>query len=682
MKSVHRSNRRAWRAGLAVLGFVFTTGLVGAASAAGGQGPPVNLTEASLEELLTMNITSAGKKNQLITETAAAIYVITSDDIQRYNASTITELLRQVPGIQVAREATGEWSISIRGFNDKHANKLLVLLDGRTLYSPMYSGVEWDVHDTMIEDIHRIEIIRGPGASLWGANAVNGVINVITKQAADTRGGLVTYHAGAFDKGSIAARYGGSIGKNAQYRVFSKYFTRPSLENAAGITPYGGWNSLRQGGRLDWSPTPADVITVSGDWSLSNLREVDDEITSFTAPFESTVQENDKTRTSFLLTRWNRKQRSGGEFDVRFFYDRNRQYDGLGHDKDESIETADIEFNQRLKVLRQHDLVWGGGFRQVRDRVEPAFDSWFVPVSRTARTYNGFVQDEIALLHDSVRLTAGSKFEWNSFSKTEVQPTARVLWALTHRHSFWTAASRAVRVPSRNEHDQYELDSISENEEGEVEYELLVPSPAFRPEKLTSYEAGYRFLSATRASLDVASFYNIYDDLQTIETQSGLFTATPFAGVMTPLVRANNSRARVAGAEVTVYWTVNDVLQLSGNYTRLHMQLHADSESNDEGAEAFEGKNAKNLFYVRAYADLPRKVNLTAELRYVGEIPGEEIPRYLEGNIHISRAIRHGLRLAVTLDNLMRNRHAEWSSGSMVESRAIRASLNWSFGGG
>ena len=189
-------------------------GFNGGASAFAGQRAVINLDEMSLEELLTIKVTSAGKKNQLITETAAAIYVITADDIRRNNASTITELLRQVPGILVAREATGEWAISIRGFNDKHANKLLVLMDGRTLYSPLYAGVEWDVHDTMIEDIDRIEIIRGPGAALWGANAVNGVINIITKPAADTRGGLVTYQVGTFERSSIAARYGGSIGEN------------------------------------------------------------------------------------------------------------------------------------------------------------------------------------------------------------------------------------------------------------------------------------------------------------------------------------------------------------------------------------------------------------------------------------------------------------------------------------
>ena len=670
------------RVGVIGLALLCTTGLIVivAAPAFAGQRLAVKLDEMSLEELLTIKVTSAGKKNQLITETAAALYVITADDIQRNNVSTITGVLRQVPGTLVARQATGEWAISIRGFNDNHANKLLVLMDGRTLYSPLYAGVEWDVHDTMIEDIERVEIIRGPGAALWGANAVNGVINIITKRAAETQGGLITFQGGQFERSLLSARYGGSISKTARYRLFGKYFNRPSLEDAGGETPYGGWDSFRSGGRLDWSPTPTDQITVSGDWSLSNLREVDDEVTSHTtAPFETVVEEHDRTRTAFLLTQWNRKRTSGSELDVRFFYDRNRQSDALGHDKVQSIETADVELNYHLQPRGRHDLVWGGGIRQVRDTVKPDFNSFFLPASHVARTYNGFLQHELALNDASVRLTTGSKVEWNSFSKWEIQPTVRLLWTATKMQSLWTAVSRAVRVPSREEHDQYDLDSIAETDGGGVEYALRVGSPDFKPEKLIAYEAGYRFLTARRLSVDVASFYNVYDDLQTIETGDAVVTLTPFPGLMTPLVRANNAYGRVMGAEATVFWTVNDRFQLSGNYTRLQLQLHAKDASNDENAEAFEGKNARNQLYIRAYADLPYEVDFAGELRYVSAIIGEEVPAYLDGNIHLSRAIQAGLRLNVTVENLIHRRHAEWAEGRLVETRALRAGLTWKF---
>ena len=282
-------------------------------------------------------------------------------------------------------------------------------------------------------------------------------------------------------------------------------------------------------------------------------------------------------------------------------------------------------------------------------------------MSYTASTYNGFLQDEIALRRDSVRLTVGTKFERNPFSGIEIQPTVRLLWAPAQHHSAWAAVSRAVRVPSRNERDQDELDSIAENEDGVVEYEQLVASPLFNPERLTSYEAGYRFVPTNRLSLDVASFYNVYNDLQTIEAQERFFTTAPIAGLKTPLVDANLARGRVAGAEVTAFWTVSDTLQVSGNYTRLHMRLRAHPESNDEDARASEDKNAKNLFYVRAYADLPRRVDLTMEMRYVGAIPGEGVPGYAEANIHIARPLRDGLRLSLTVDNLFHPRHTEWA---------------------
>jgi iron complex outermembrane receptor protein len=665
-----------WRIALACALSIGTTGW---APAIAGQRPDVELADLSIEELLAIRVVSGSKKSQRVTETAAAIYVITADDIQRQNASTLTELLRQVPGLLVARESTGEWAISIRGFNDKHANKLLVLMDGRTLYSPLYGGVEWDVQDPMLEDIDRIEVIRGPGAALWGANAVNGVINIITKPSSETLGGLIALDAGTLEKGSIAARYGGSIGSKLQYRVFTKYFDRKSLQDAAGDAPWGGWTNLRQGGRVDLSLSQNDSIMVTGEWSHGSLRGPDNEIVSFTAPFESAVDEHDKTTASFLLTRWTRKLREGSEFDLQILHDRIRQYDGLGHDKDESIDMTDVEFSHHLKVLGRHDLVWGAGFRRVHDVILPAFDSSFTPGSFTARTFNSFIQDEITL-KPQLRLTAGVKVERNAFSGLETQPTARLWWAPSPAHSVWSAVSRAVRVPSRSEHDQDELESIGENDDGDVEYERLVESPLFKPERLTSYELGYRFVRAARLSVDVASFYNVYHDLQTLETQATRLTNAPITGVMTPLIRANLARGRVAGAELTAFWTASNSVRLSGNYTRLYMRLHAGPDSNDEDAEAFQEKNAENQFYLRADADLPHRLGLTMEVRYVGAIAGEGVDGYAEGNVHLARRLRQGLRLSVSLENLFHARHAEWNFGeSMLPTRAIRASLDWGF---
>jgi iron complex outermembrane receptor protein len=654
------------------------TGLGGGSALFAQQRVPVDLIEMSLEELLALEITSAGKKEQLVVETAAAVYVITDDDIRRSQATTIMELLRQVPGMQVAREDTGEWAISIRGFGSKAANKLLVLMDGRSLYTPVYTGVEWDGQDTLLTDIDRIEIIRGPGATVWGANAVNGVINIITKDAKDTQGGAVNYQMGSLEKGTIAARYGGALGDTAHYRVFSKYFNRRSMPDTDGATAWGGWESARQGGRLDWAPSSQDHVTITSEWSLNNVREIDDEITAATFPFEAVVEERDRTNASFLLGRWSRKHGNGSGFDVQFFHDRSRQYDARGSDRDESVATSDVEFQYHLNQHGRHDLVWGGGFRQVRDQVKGALDSWFAPTRFTARTYNGFLQDEVAWRDRSVRFTAGSKVEWNSFSGIEVQPTVRLLWLPSERHSLWTAASRAVRVPSRSEVHQYSIEDVEEDE-GEVTYGLIFPSQLFKPEKLLAYEAGYRFIPTRRFSVDVSSFYNAYTDLETIDSGSAEETVLPVAGLMTPLVRSNGGYGKVYGAEVLAFWTVNAALQVSGSYARLQMRMDPTGLAHDENGARIEEQSAPNMFFARAYADLPYRVEMNGELRYVGAIPGQEVDGYVDGNVHVSRAVTRGVRLHLSIDNLLHRHHAEWDEGGLVLPRSVRAGFDWRF---
>ena len=652
--------------------------LAGASPALAQQRPGIELTEMSLEELLTLEITSAGKKSQLIGDTAAAIYVITADDIRRSNATTVMELLRQVPGMQVARQATGKWAIGIRGFAQENANKLLVLIDGRTLYTPVYTGVDWEAQDTLLEDVDRIEVIRGPGASLWGANAVNGVINIITKSAADTQGGAASFQTGARENGTVAARYGGSLGTAAHYRVFSKYFNRKSLQDASGVTPWGGWSSVRQGGRVDWDPTSRDSITLTSEWFINDLREHDEETTAETFPFDTAVEEHDRTTGAFVLGRWNRRQTTGGELGLQFFYDRNRTSDAGGLDRDERVETADVEFQHRMGFAGRHDVVWGGGFRQVRDRVAPALDSWFIPNRFTARTYNAFVQTEMATSDKTLRLTAGSKLERNSFSGVEVQPTARLLWAPSASHSLWTAASRAVRVPSRFEVHQYSIEEPEEDERGVV-YDLIVPPQGFKPESIRAYEAGYRFLPTRRFSVDVSTFYNVYTHLQTVERGEQVAATFPVSGLMTELTRTNAGHGKVYGAEVVAFWTISDALQISGSYTRLQMRLDTTGLPHNEEGDRMDELYAPNAFFIRAYSDLPYRIELNGEFRYVDGIPGQDVGRYFDGSLHLSRQLRGGLRLNLTAENLLHRRHGEWDESEMTLSRGVRAGIAWRF---
>jgi iron complex outermembrane recepter protein len=661
------------RVAIGVIGLL-TAGFGGTAYA---QKTPVDLNAMSLEELMSVVVTSAGKKDQRLGDAAAAVYVITAADIQRSHGLTIVDLLRQVPGILVARENTGEWSISIRGFNDKHANKLLVLMDGRSLYSPLYTGIEWDVQDTLIEDVDRIEVVRGPGASLWGANAVNGVINIITKSAKDTQGAAVTYHAGLTDKSTIAARWGGSFGTNAHFSVFSKYFTRGSMALADGTTPSGGWTGMRYGGQLDWTPTPRDQVRISSQLFRSSLNETDDEITSFLPPFESTVEEHDRTTAGFVLGRWSRTQSDRAELNVQFFYDRIRQYDGLGNDKDEAIETLDLEAQQRWRGGR-HDVVFGGGLRVVRDHVDAAFDSWFTPERHTALTQNLFVQDEVGIA--AVRLTLGSKIEWNEYTGAEVQPTARLLWTLSPAHTVWGSVSRAVRVPSRTEMHQQSVESIELDDDDQLRYELLSGTPTLQPEKLTSSEIGYRFAAAKGISVDTTAFHNVYDDLYTLEVGAAVATTFPAEGLQTPLFRDNLGYARVQGIEVVGTWSANDSLRVIGSYTHLRMQAFRRDESTDENIGSLPDHNARNLFYLRADLHAAFGVDLSPELRFVGKIVGQEVPAYLDANVHVSRAVGVHWRLGVSFDNLLYGDRSEWDGeGGFVLPRSVRAKLEWRF---
>ena len=400
-------------------------------------------------------------------------------------------------------------------------------------------------------------------------------------------------------------------------------------------------------------------------------------MTAETFPLKTIVQERDRTKAGFVLGKWSRARDSGSRFGLQFFYDRSRMYDAGRLDRDEAVETTDLEFQYQMNP-EGHEIVWGLGFRQVRDRVGDAVDSWFSPGRFTARTYNAFAQDELAWRDDSVRFTVGSKLEWNSFSGAEVQPTARLLWAPTAIHSVWTAASRAVRVPSRFEVHQYAIDDVEE-EDDHFTYDFVVPPDAFKPEKLTAYETGYRFVPSTRFSVDAALFYNLYDDLQTVERGETQTVEFPIPGAMTSLRRTNAGFGTVYGAEVLAFWTVTPAVQLSGSYTRMNMRMDPTGFPHNENGERVEDLYTPNAFFARAYIDMPYGIESSSELRFVGPVTGQEVPGYVDGSVHLSRGIRSGVRLKLSADNVLHRNHGEWDEGEIVLPRAIRAGIDWRF---
>ena len=406
-----------------------------AASAWAGktEGYPVDLTELSIEQLMNIEITTAGRKSQRLSETAAAAFVITQEDIHRSGATTIPDVLRMVPGLQVARIDGNKWAVTARGFNGRFANKLLVLMDGRSVYTPLFSGVIWDVQDTMLEDIDRIEIIRGPGAAVWGANAVNGVINIITKPASDTQGGLLAAMSGTVEKGTVGTRYGGAIGEKGTYRLYGKYFDRNGGVDAAGDDTPDDWHAFRTGFRTDWQSNTFHRMTLQGDlYEGKSGERLTYSLPTF--PFKNTENVDEKFRGGNLLGRWTYQEEENSEATLQFYYDRTyRSFEII----EETRDTLDLDFQHRTVLLDRHEIQWGLGWRITHDDIRNSFAVSFTPDSQTDNLFSAFIQDEIRFFEDKVRLTIGAKFEHNDYTGFEIQPSARALWTITKNHSVW-----------------------------------------------------------------------------------------------------------------------------------------------------------------------------------------------------------------------------------------------------
>ena len=460
-----------------------------ASSPASSQSPKPDLTETSLEALLNMEVTSASRKQQKIFTTASAIFVIRPEDIRRSGATNIPDLLRMVPGLEVAHIDANKWAISARGFNGRFANKLLVLIDGRTIYSQLFSGVYWDVQDVMLEDIERIEVIRGPGGTVWGANAVNGVINILTRAAKETQGGLLSVGGGNHERGFANVRYGARAGSKGHYRVFAKYFNRGPFELPSGQDANDQWQLGRVGFRGDWQLTPQDSLTLDASFYGGRAGFAARLAVSFSPPFEEDHAGRTKLSGGYLLARWKRMVSKQSNLALQIYYDRADRHDfPLG----EVRQTADFDFTHQAAWGQRHDLVWGLGYRLTTDRTHQHAFTAFLPASHKLSIWSGFVQDEIALFSKRLRLTLGSKFEHNGFTGFEVQPSLRALWSFNPHHAVWGAVSRAVRTPSRVDRDLRFILNIFPSPVGPPTVITIFGDPVFRSEHLLAYELGYR----------------------------------------------------------------------------------------------------------------------------------------------------------------------------------------------
>ncbi|MEW6159067.1 MAG: TonB-dependent receptor, partial [Verrucomicrobiota bacterium] len=440
-----------------------------------------DLTVIPIEELMNIEV-SLSRTRQTVSESPSAIHVLTQEDIRRSGATSIPEALRQVPGLDVARITAHSWAVSSRGFNDFFANKLLVLMDGRSVYTPLFSGVFWDVQDTFVEDIERIEVVRGPGASLWGANAVNGVINIVTRTAHDTKGALISGLAGTEEYiGGI--RYGGTISEKASYRAYVKYLHRDDQRDAMGADASDEWDMLRTGFRTDWDFSANDSITFQGDYYEGHEDQRLLVVTPPPIPFRM-VEGEARLAGGNLLGSWRHTFSEESDLGVQVYYDRTERHDRVHR---EIRNTYDIDFQHRIALFERQEFIWGLGYRLTTDELGEGRDRTgaiqFIPSHRQDQLFSAFLQDEIAIIEDRLRLTLGSKFEHNDYTGLEIQPNARLLWTPHRNHSVWGAVSRAVRSPARFEHDvrAWFIPPPS----------MLVGNPEFESESLLAYELGY-----------------------------------------------------------------------------------------------------------------------------------------------------------------------------------------------
>ncbi len=635
-----------------------------------------DVMDMDLEALMKMQVTSVSRKSERLSDAAAAIYVITQEDIRRSGATSIPEALRLSPGLEVARQDAHTWAISSRGFNDEFASKLLVLVDGRTVYTPLVASVNWDVQDYPLEDIDRIEVIRGPGATVWGANAVNGVINIRTKSAKETQGLLVTGGGGTEDRGFGTLRYGGKIGENAYYRVYGKFLDRDSSELRGGGDANDGWWMTRGGFRLDWYPSEQNLLTLQGDIYGGDLGQTII-VPTVTPPYAAALTDDVETTGGNVLTRWTHEFSPESELALKLYYD-NQDRDRVVYA--EKRDTFDADLQHHFQIGERNDIVWGFGYNVTSDSLNNTPYVSFNPADRTTVVYSAFLQDEITVIEDRLRLTLGSKIEHHDYTGWEVQPSGRLSLNITDKQTSWFAASRAVSTPARAEDDirinryVFPPGTTPPGAPGPVPVPALLSllgSREMDSKELLAFEWGYRIQPHHRVSFDLATFYNIYDKERSLEAQAPDFSNVP-AYLEQPFVINNMLEGETYGFELASTWQPTDWWRIRANYTFLKMNLHKEAGSTDPLNEQAEGDSPEHQVGIRSLMDLPHNIELDTGLRYVDSLdlrrrfvalPGEDlrIPGYVVGDVRIGWRPNYNWEISIACQNLFNKEHQEFA---------------------
>ena len=653
--------------------------LSGGARTGWGQDAGPDLTQIDVERLLQIEVTSAAKHEEPLFHTASAIYVITQADIERSGATNIPDLLRLVPGLEVAQTFSSGWAISSRGFAELYSSKLLVLVDGRTVYDPLFSGVYWDAQNLMLEDIERIEVIRGPGATLWGANAVNGVINILTRSARDTQGGLLSTTVATTEPVHANARYGGKLGSSGAYRVYGSYFRRDHSRDSSGNPRQDRWAATSGGFRTDWSRSGANSFTLQGDVVGRGADETL-LLPSLSPPYQFLSTARTQHRGGNLLARWNHHLSSGNDWTLQTYYDRaTRQGQALA----ETLQTFDLDFEHHFKIGRRQDWIWGAGYRVTGED----FGETFLITVRadTEHQFNSFWQDEITLIPNRLQVIPGTKLEQDRHSGWNAQPSVRLLWTPGSRHTVWAAVSRALRTPSDLEVESRINSQVFAGPSGQVDLVSIFGNEGFQSEKLLAYELGYRVTPARRFSLDLATFYNVYHDLETTEPAAPFYESSPVPPHLVIAQQFENlMHGETYGAELAANWNVTDQWRLAVAYSHLQIRLHLDPRSRSTTAEAAENNSPHHEVQIRSHLALPRNVGMDLALQHVSALSGLAVPAYTRLDTRLSWQPAEFTTLSVGAQNLLSPRHLEFGDfrqlGQVGQAeRNVYGKLTWRF---
>lgn len=659
---------------VAAFGFVLTSNL----------NADTDLTDLNLEELLAIKITSVAKKMQSLQDSAAAVFVISNEDIKRSGATSIPDALRLAPGIDVGRIDANKWAVSARGFNGRFANKLLVLIDGRSLYTPAFAGVYWELQDVMLEDVERIEVIRGPGAALWGANAVNGVINIMTKHSGDTQGGLISAGGGTEERAFGAFRYGTQLNDTTSARAYLKGFERDGLARANGASAGDYWSKMQAGFRLDSDPSTADAFALQGDMYSADLNQ-QLSLALLTPPYQQIVDDQAMVTGGNVVGRWQHNFSATSSSTLQLYFDTYNRREAF---IEEERQTGDLDFQHRFALNDWNDIIWGFGYRYSFSdvtQIRPHTTS-FHPIDRGNSYYSGFLQDQLTLIDDTLWLTLGSKLERNDFTGFEVQPTARLMWAPHPNHRVWGAISRGVRIPSRLDIDMALVGQTLPAFTGQNVTPLplaltVMGSQNFKAEQLLAYEIGYRFSPNPSFSLDVAGFYNNYSTLRSYQPGAVDTSQLP-SYLRQPFYIDNGSAGRTYGIETSAVMKMLDWWRWDISYSALKSEL----SSNAYYQEAISPQHKISL---RATLNPTSDLTLDAWLRYVDNASAFTLngPAYIRSyttlDLRVGWKLNRDVELALVGQNLLDNRHLEYIQETFTlpteVQRGIYGKITWEF---